>query len=166
MSTIPSVLDAHRDSKTNPFSLHDDWIIEQAIALLEQRVFRSGPALEGSDAVRDYLRLKLMEEANEVFAVVFLDNRHKVLTYEPMFKGTINATTIYPRVVVQRALTVNAAATILCHNHPSGMVEPSQEDRTITARLKEALAMVDVRVLDHFIIGKGNPYSFAEAGLL
>lgn len=166
MSAILTTLDDHRDSKTDPFSSHADWIIKQAIDLLEQRVFKAGPALECPEAVRDYLRLKLMAEANEVFAVVFLDNRHQVLAYEPMFKGTINATTVYPRVVVQRALTVNAAATILCHNHPSGMVEPSQEDRTITTRLKEALAMVDVRVLDHFIIGKGNPYSFAEAGLL
>lgn len=166
MSALLTTLDDHRDSKTDLFSSHDDLIIKQAIALLEQRVFRSGPVLECPDAVRDYLRLKLMAEANEIFAVVFLDTRHKVLAYEPMFKGTIDGTAVYPRVVVQRALTINAAATIFCHNHPSGMVEPSQADRTITARLKEALAMVDVRVMDHIIIGKGNPYSFAEAGLL
>ena len=149
-----------------PMSQSDDWIIRQAIALLEQRVFKKGPSLERPAAVKDYLRLKLVAEPNEIFAVVFLDNQHQVLAYEPLFKGTVDQTSVYPRVVVQRALALNASALILAHQHPSGNTEPSAADRVITERLKSALATVDVRVLDHFIVGKGSPYSFAEAGLL
>jgi DNA repair protein RadC len=89
-----------------------------------------------------------------------------VLAYEPLFKGSVDQTSVYPRVVVQRALALNASALILAHQHPSGVIEPSTADRSLTDRLKTALAMVDVRVVDHFIVGKGNPYSFAEAGLL
>ncbi|MCB1906635.1 MAG: DNA repair protein RadC, partial [Rhodocyclaceae bacterium] len=117
-------------------------------------------------AVRDYLRLKLVAEPNEIFAVVFLDNQHQVLAFEPLFQGTVDQTSVYPRVVVQRALALNASALILAHQHPSGTTEPSAADRAITERLKSALATVDVRVLDHFIVGKGSPYSFAESGLL
>ncbi|HBO5495372.1 TPA: type II secretion system major pseudopilin GspG [Pseudomonas aeruginosa] len=110
--------------------------------------------------------LKVLAEPNEIFAVVFLDNQHQVLAFEPLFKGTVDQTSVYPRVVVQRALALNASALILAHQHPSGNTEPSAADRAITERLKSALATVDVRVLDHFIVGKGSPYSFAEAGLL
>ena len=145
---------------------HEDWIIQQAITLLENRVFKAGPALGSPAAVRDYLRLKLVAEPNEIFAVVFLDNQHQVLAYEPLFKATVDQTSVYPRVVVQRALALNASALILAHQHPSGTTEPSAADRALTERLKAALAMVDVRVVDHFIVGEGAPYSFAEAGLL
>ncbi|MAH32555.1 MAG: DNA repair protein RadC, partial [Marinobacter sp.] len=95
-----------------------------------------------------------------------LDTRHKVLAYEPLFRGTIDGASVYPRVVVQRALAANAAAVIFAHQHPSGNSEPSAADRAITRRLKDALDLIDIRVLDHFIIGEGRPYSFAENGLL
>ena len=144
----------------------DEWIIQQAIALLEQRIFKAGPSLESPQAVKDYLRLKLVTEPNEVFAMIFMNSKHEVLAYEPMFKGTIDAATVYPRVVVQRALELNAAAAILAHQHPSGSTEPSSADRVLTGRLKDALALIDVRVLDHIIVGQGTPYSFAESGLL
>jgi DNA repair protein RadC len=149
-----------------PASQSDDWIIRQAIALLEQRVFKAGPILDQPRAVKDYLRLKLVAEPNEVFAIVFMNTQHRVLAYEPMFKGTLDSTAVYPRVVVQRALELNAGAVIFSHQHPSGCTEPSSADRVLTDRLKAALALIDVRVLDHIIVGQGTPYSFAESGLL
>jgi DNA repair protein RadC len=145
---------------------HEDWIIQQAITLLERRIFKTGPELFSPAAVRDYLRLKLVTEPNEVFAIVFLDSQHRVLSYEPMFKGTINQTTVYPRVVIQRTLELRAEALIFAHQHPSGCCEPSEADRFLTERLRTALAIIEVKVLDHIIIGKGTPYSFAEAGLI
>ena len=145
---------------------NEDWIVQQAIVLLERRVFKAGPRLERPAAVRDYLRLKLVAEPNEIFVVVFMNSMHDVLAVEPMFHGTINATSVYPRVVLQRALQLNAAAVIFAHLHPSGTTEPSNADRLLTEQLKTALALIDVRVLDHFVIGQGTPYSFAESGLL
>lgn len=128
--------------------------------------FKAGPRLDWPADVRDYLRLKLVDEPNEVFVVVFMDNLHQVLACEPMFRGTINSATVHARVIVQRALALNAAAVILSHQHPSGATEPSNADRTLTHQLEAALALIDVRVLDHIIIGKGTPFSFAERGLL
>ena len=145
---------------------HEDWIIQQAIALLEKRVFKAGAKLLDPTAVRDYLRVKLVAEPNEIFVVVFMNSMHDVLAVEPMFHGTIKATSVYPRVVLQRALQLNAAAVIFAHQHPSGTTEPSNADRVLTEQLKTALALIDVRVLDHFVIGQGAPYSFAESGLL
>lgn len=160
------VNDSCVEPRFTPASQSDDWIIRQAIALLEQRVFKAGPLLDQPQAVKDYLRLKLVAEPNEVFAIVFMNSQHRVLAYEPMFKGTLDSTAVYPRVVVQRALELNAGAVILCHQHPSGCTEPSSADRVLTDRLKAALALIDVRVLDHIIVGQGTPYSFAESGLL
>ena len=145
---------------------NEDWIVQQAIVLLERRVFKAGPRLERPAAVRDYLRLNLSAEPNEILDVVFVNSMHDVLAVEPMFHGTINATSVYPRVVLQRALQLNAAAVIFAHQHPSGTTEPSNADRVLTEQLKTALALIDVRVLDHFVIGQGAPYSFAESGLL
>ena len=160
------VADSRPESLSLTAAQHEDWIIRQAITLLEQRIFKAGPMLNSPAAVRDYLHLKLVAEPNEVFAVVFLNSQHQVLAYEPMFKGTVDQTSVYPRVLVQRALALNASAVILAHQHPSGMTVPSAADQALTDRLKAALAMVDVRVVDHFIVGKGTPYSFAESGLL
>ncbi|MEW9900483.1 DNA repair protein RadC [Chitinivorax sp. PXF-14] len=160
------VADSRPESLTLIATQHEDWIIQQAITLLETRVFKAGPSLGSPAAVRDYLRLKLVAEPNEVFAAVFLDSQHQVIAFEPLFKGTIDQTSVYPRVVVQRALALNASALILAHQHPSGVTEPSVADRALTDRLRAALDTVDVRVVDHFIVGKGTPYSFAEAGLL
>ena len=104
--------------------------------------------------------------ANEVFAAVFLDNRHRVIAFEELFHGTVDGASVHPRVVARRALVHNAAALIACHNHPSGVAEPSRADRAITARLRDALALVDVRLLDHFVVGDGEVVSFAERGWL
>ncbi len=134
------IADSRPESLTLLAAQHEDWIIRQAITLLENRVFKAGPALGSPAAVRDYLRLKLVAEPNEIFAVVFLDNQHQVLAFEPLFKGTVDQTSVYPRVVVQRALALNASALILAHQHPSGNTEPSAADRAITERLKSALA--------------------------
>ena len=160
------IADSGPESLTLIAAQHEDWIIQQAIMLLENRVFRGGPVLESPAAVRDYLRLKLVAEPNEILAVVFLNSQHQVIAFEPLFKGTVDQTPVYPRVLVQRALALNASALILAHQHPSGKTEPSAADRAITERLTSALATIDVRVLDHFIVGKGSPFSFAEAGLL
>lgn len=129
------IADSRPESLTLIAAQHEDWIIRQAITLLENRVFKAGPALGSPAAVRDYLRLKLVAEPNEIFAVVFLDNQHQVLAFEPLFKGTVDQTSVYPRVVVQRALALNASALILAHQHPSGNTEPSAADRAITERL-------------------------------
>ncbi len=122
--------------------------------------------LESPAAVREYLVAQLRHEEHEVFGCLFLDSKHRVLAYEALFQGTIDSASVYPRQVVKRALTHNAAAVILCHNHPSGVAEASQADRILTLRLKDALSLVDVRVLDHFIIGEGLPLSMAECGLM
>ncbi|MDP9124798.1 MAG: DNA repair protein RadC [Pseudomonadota bacterium] len=160
------VRDSHPESLAVIASQDEDWIIRQAIALLEKRIFNAGPMLTSPAAVRDYLQLKLVGEPTEVFAVVFLDSQHQVLSYEPLFKGSIAQTSVYPRVIVQRALALNAAAVILAHQHPSGMTEPSSADRKLTEQLEATLRLVEIRVLDHIIVGKGKPYSFAETGLL
>lgn len=127
---------------------------------------RRDSALENPRAVRDYLKAQLRHEPHEVFGCLFLDTRHRVLAFEVLFRGTIDGASVYPRQVVKRALAHNAAALILTHNHPSGISEPSQADRDLTHRLKDALALVDVRVLDHFVVGDGEPLSLAEYGWL
>ncbi|WP_372831234.1 DNA repair protein RadC [Pontibacterium sp.] len=123
-------------------------------------------ALESPAAVRTYLSSRLRHEPREVFACLFLDNRHRVIKFEPLFFGTIDAASVYPREVVRRALEHNAAAVILAHNHPSGVAEPSRADKQITDRLVQALALVDIRVLDHMVVGDAEVVSFAERGLI
>ncbi|MBY2956609.1 MULTISPECIES: RadC family protein [Gammaproteobacteria] len=168
MTAVLSPEDSCIELERDPVAVdeHEDRIIQQAIALLEQRIFRAGNALKKPNDACDFLRLMLVGEPNEIFAALFLDTRHQVLAYEPLFRGTIDQTSVYPRVVVQRALAANAAAVIFAHQHPSGNSEPSAADRMITRRLRDALDLIDIRVLDHFIIGQGEPYSFAESGLL
>ncbi|MDP4535224.1 DNA repair protein RadC [Alkalimonas collagenimarina] len=116
--------------------------------------------------VKRYLSQQLGSASREVFQVLFLDNQHRLLKSEPLFYGTIDASPVYPRVVVQQALTYNAAAVILAHNHPSGVAEPSRADRSITERLQQALQLVDIRLLDHLVVGDGEVVSFAERGWL
>lgn len=125
-----------------------------------------GDAFENPAITRRYLSAKLRHHQQEVFGVLFLDNAHRVIAFEELFYGTINGASVYPRIVLQRALAHNAAAVILAHNHPSGIAEPSTADRQITETLCNVLSMVDVRVLDHFIIGETEAVSFAERGLL
>jgi len=120
----------------------------------------------GPSGVRDYLQLTLGHLEREVFGCLFLDTRHRLIRFEVLFQGTIDATTVHPREVVKMVLRLNAAAVILAHNHPSGVAEPSHADQALTRRLSEALALIDVRVLDHFVIGEKSTVSFAERGWL
>ena len=139
-------------------------IIDAALAKLKQR-FARGEALTSPADTKRFLQLKLSHLEHEVFAVLWLDNRHRVLAFEELFRGTIDGASVHPREVVKSALTHNAAACILAHNHPSGIAEPSQADQRITARLQEALGLIDVRTLDHIVVAE-NTCSFAEQGLL
>lgn len=132
---------------------------------LRERLLR-GDTLTDPQATRRYLMARLRDSSHEIFACLFLDTRHRVIRYEELFHGTIDGASVHPREVVRRALQHNAAAVILAHNHPSGITEPSDADRRITMRLRDALGLIDVRVLDHFIIGDGEPVSFAERGIL
>jgi len=131
-----------------------------------EELMMSGPALTNPRATRDYLRVRLRDLGHEVFGVIYLDNRNRVIKFVELFRGTIDGATVHPREVVKNALAHNAAAVILTHNHPSGVAEPSQADELITRRIKEALATGDIRVLDHLVVGDGHVESFAERGLL
>lgn len=142
----------------------------QAIFEMSQRALRERmqerDVLGSPDAVRDYLRLKLGNLPREVFMVILLDAQNRVLAMEELFAGTLTQTSVYPREVVKRALHFNAAAVIFAHNHPSGLAEPSRADEILTVALKQALALVDIKVLDHFVVAGNTLASFAERGLL
>lgn len=140
-------------------------VLEMACRHLDESVLR-GAALTSPTATRRYLSLRLRDREHEVFACLFLDNRHRVIAFDELFRGTIDGASVYPREIVKAALRYNAAAVILSHNHPSGVAEPSRADERLTERLREALGLIDVRVLDHIIVGDGEPLSFAERGLL
>lgn len=129
-------------------------------------ILQRGDALTSPEATRAYLSAQLRGYSYEVFACLFLDNQHRVILFEELFRGTIDSASVYPREVVKKALFHNAAAVIFAHNHPSGDNEPSQSDKQMTEKLKQSLKLFDIRVLDHFIIGDGQPYSFAEHGCL
>jgi DNA repair protein RadC len=139
-------------------------LLATAATILEARIV--GKELTSPTDARDFLRLKLSPLEHEVFSGLFLDTRHRVLEFSILFRGTIDSTTIYPREVVKHALRLNAAAVIFSHNHPSGVAEPSAADRALTRRLSEALALVEIRVLDHIVVGRGSTASFAELGLI
>jgi DNA repair protein RadC len=143
----------------------DQTTILQAASEIIDHLFATGTALTSPDLAGGYLRVKLGHLKHEVFAAIFLDNQHRVLAYEELFRGTVDAASIYPREVVRAAIEKNAAAVIFAHNHPSGLCEPSIADKTITKKLMEALGTIDVRVLDHFIVGE-TVFSFGENGLL
>lgn len=144
--------------------------LKAAIELARRAIgsqFRERDLLSAPAAVRDWLKLKLSGLGYEVFGALWLDSQNRLIAWEELFRGTLAQTSVYPREVVKQALAHNAAAVLLCHNHPSGLAEPSQADQLLTQKLKEALALVDVRVLDHFIVaGNQTPLSFAERGLL
>ena len=125
-----------------------------------------GTAIRSPADTEAFLLSRMRDLGHELFCCLFLDNRHRVLHFEPMFRGTIDGTSVYPREVVKEALAVNAAAVILAHNHPSGVAEPSQADERITRRLKSALELVDIRLLDHLIVGAGQATSLASRGML
>lgn len=139
--------------------------IELARRALQEKL-ESNTALTSPGAVRDYLRLKLAARKEEAFVCIWLDAQHKVIDIEEAFTGTLTQTSVYPREIVKQALRFNAAAVIFAHNHPSGVAQPSQSDELLTRNLKEALALVEVKVLDHFIVAGHQAISFAERGLL
>lgn len=140
-------------------------IIAQALNILAGRVI-GGDALTSPEAVRNYLIVAMAGLEHEVFSVIYLTSQHRVIAIEELFRGTIDGAAVYPREVAKGALAHNAAAVIFAHNHPSGVAEPSSADRRITDRLIAALALLDIRVLDHIIIGGTNVLSFAEQGLI
>ena len=140
-------------------------VLELHARWMEARLRRDG-ALTSPDLTRRYLESRLHGRRNEVFVAVFLDSHHRPIAYEEIFNGTVDGATVHPRVVVRRALMHNAAALVVAHGHPSGVAEPSVADRAITKRLAKALALVDVRLIDHFVVGDGESVSFAERGLL
>lgn len=140
-------------------------VLEMSRRALQEEM-QSGDALNSPRAVREYLQLLLRTRQQEVFMVIFLDAQHRVIAPEELFQGTLTQTSVYPREVVKRALHYNAAAVIFAHNHPSGVAEPSESDRLLTDALKQSLQLVDVRVLDHFIVAGAGCLSFAEKGML
>jgi DNA repair protein RadC len=144
-------------------------VLKASLALAERyglSHLHAGPVLSRSDAVRGYLRRKLAGSQREIFSCLFLDTRHHLISYEALFFGTIDRASVYPREILRRALLLNAAAIIFAHNHPSGVPEPSASDIELTNNLRRLLLEIDVRVLDHLIIGRGSEVSFAERGLL
>lgn len=144
-------------------------IIKEAIRLIQSKLKTPGTSLTSPDLVRDYLILHLAQLEEEHFSLILLDNKHRLIGFENLFRGTIDSASVFPRVIVKTALAYNAAAVILAHNHPSGNTEPSEADITLTKRLKDSLALINVRVLDHIIVGGCSQtltVSFAEQGLI
>ena len=138
-------------------------VVKLALAVLTSR-YRPGRAFTSPEDIEGFLRLKLTGRHNEVFGIIFLDTRHRLIAIEELFKGTVDGAAVYPRVVVQKALEKNAAAVVLFHNHPSGVAEPSESDRSITQKLSRALALIDVRLLDHLVVTDGDFVSLAARG--
>ncbi|EBR3742670.1 DNA repair protein RadC [Salmonella enterica subsp. enterica serovar Panama] len=148
------------------FSPTDQHTIREALTLLERQLREPGASFTSSSSVRDWLRLQLASLEREEFVALFLDNQHRLITHETLFTGTINHTQVHPREVVKSGLKHNAAAVIVAHCHPSGLAEPGQADRQITERLRQALNLVDIRLLDHLVAGGMEIVSFAEKGWL
>ena len=144
----------------------EDKVIEHALTILSSRLAQPGVCIDTPDKTRQYLSLQLSQKEHEVFCCLFLDNRHRVIGFGELFQGTIDGASVHPREVVKEALKRNAAAVIFSHNHPSGVSEPSRADIQLTRRLSDALALIDVRVLDHIVVGAGETTSFAERGLI
>jgi DNA repair protein RadC len=154
-----------RDAQGEYRSATGDEVLTAARQVLSRRV-RRGSTLSSPTAVRDYLRVKLGELEHEVFVTLMLDSQHRLIEYLELFRGTLAQTSVYPREVVKIALARNAAAMIFAHNHPSGVAEPSRADELLTQSLKQVLGLIDVRVLDHFVVAGAEIWSFAEKGLL
>jgi DNA repair protein RadC len=154
-----------RDAASGLALVPDSEIIETALKILAKRMSR-GSLLASPRAARDYLALRFGQVEQEVFAAIYLTKRHHVIACEELFRGTLDGASVHPRIVVKEALRHNAAALLVTHNHPSGQVSPSQADEHITAQLKAALELIEVRLIDHIITGAGDSYSMAEHGLL
>ena len=154
-----------RDAQGRYLLATTDQILEAARQAIEHKMQR-GASFSSPAAVKEYLRAKLAGFEHEVFAVLFLDTQHRLIEYAEMFRGTIDSASVYPRELVKEALRLNAAAVIVSHNHPSGNSEPSAADKAMTSQLRQALALVDIRTLDHVIVAGTRTTSFAERGLL
>ena len=171
MTTTASTVTKRKRNRFDGFSLSELNDAEKqtlkalALTLLAEQ-HQPGKTLTSPEETCSYLRLRLAGYKNEVFGCVYLDNRHRIIDVAELFQGTIDGASVHPRVVVQQSLQLNAAALIFYHNHPSGVAEPSHADEAITRRLKDALALVDVRVLDHFVVATGESVSFASRGIL
>jgi DNA repair protein RadC len=144
----------------------DDTVVASALRVVDAQISRVENVFHTPDAVKNFLCLKLGGLPHEIFGVMFLNSQNGMIAFDEMFRGTVSQTSVYPREVVKRALQLNAAAVVLVHNHPSGAVQPSRADEHLTQTLKAALALVDVRVLDHIIVGGDRSLSMAEQGLL
>ena len=142
----------------------DDEIIAKAKDILWNRFTAKGRPMSNPQDVKDYLVMRYSVVGHEIFSVLYLDNQHRVIQFEDLFRGTIDGASVYPREVVKQALKYNAAAVVFAHNHPSGTSEPSQADRRLTDRLVDACKLVDIRVLDHLVVGATDAVSFAERG--
>lgn len=149
-----------------PATAYEDRVVAEALEILARRLRDPGSLFDSPQVVRDYLRLKIATIEHEVFGCIWLDARHRVIEVEELFRGTLTQTSVYPREVVKAALKHNAAAVIFYHNHPSGAAEPSTADELLTRHLKDALTLVDTKVLDHFIVAHTKTTSFAERGLI
>ncbi|MGD9888924.1 MAG: DNA repair protein RadC [Halothiobacillaceae bacterium] len=168
---LRALMQASRSEFCQGLGLGDAKIAQlQAVLEMARRHLREslerGDALSSPDAVRSYLTARLRDQPREVFLVLFLDTRHRLIAAEEMFLGTIAEASVHPREVVRKAMQHNAAALIVAHNHPSGVAEPSRADEVLTCRLRDALALLDVRLLDHFVVGDGVPVSLAERGVI
>ena len=141
-------------------------VVAKALQIIKNRLAEPGAAMSSPQVVKDYLTIKLAELEHEVFVALWLDSQHRLIQFGSMFRGTLTQASVYPREVVKEALRINAGAVIFAHNHPSGMAEPSREDEALTKTLKDALALVEVKVLDHIIVGGMTTVSFAERGLV
>lgn len=163
--TINASLHQNSETKQKPQEISDNQVLYWARSIIEEK-FRRSNYLISPAITRDFLSLAYANETREVFSVIFLDNQNGVLAYQNLFQGTIDGAAVYPREIVKAALAHNAAAVILAHNHPSGVAEPSRADINITERIVKALEVVDIRVLDHLIVGGAVIVSFAEQGLI
>ncbi len=161
--SLPYVSDKHGNYTFNS-SVNKDVLISLALELIEDEI--KGEALTSAIKTKDYLRLKIGAFEHKVFSILFLDSQHRIIEFEEISRGTIDGASVYPGEVVKTVLKHNAAAVIFSHNHPSGHAEPSQADRNITQKLKNALSLIDVRVLDHIIVSKNETVSFSERGLI
>ena len=162
---MPKTLVRSQDPAEYTVEQTDDKIIEQALAILQRRC-RTGIIMDSPQVVKNYLVLRAAKLDREVFGCLWVDSQHRIIECEDLFFGTLTQTSVYPREVVKRAIQLNASAVILTHNHPSGSTQPSRADESLTQTLKAALALVDVRILDHIITAGGSTASMAEMGLV
>ena len=168
INVLPGFVVSDKDGvyTTQDNFITENEIIRSAKALLKKRLTNDNDFFTSPDTVKDFLMLEYSAKEHECFVVLFLNNQHQLIKAVEMFSGTIDGASVYPREVLKTALQLNAAAVILSHNHPSGITEPSQADKNITLKVKDALNMVDIRTLDHIIVGGVDSFSFAESGLL